>query len=64
MSFDPTPALNSLFFGLLVGTPLLIFIAYKIINKWVNRIPQNHRMPSSEEMRQQRLKEVWIKRRS
>jgi hypothetical protein len=64
MSFDPIPALISLFFGLLIGTPLLIYITCKIINKWVNRIPQNHRMPSSEEMREQRLKEVWSKRRS
>jgi hypothetical protein len=54
-----TSALSLLGFGLLVITPIVMFIYWKMMKKWQDRIPQNHRMPSTEELRLQRLKDVW-----
>jgi hypothetical protein len=61
--YDAGDVLKYLFLGLLFGTPVIIFIFCLIIKKIADRIPKNNRMPSSEEIRAQRLKAIWGDRR-
>ena len=52
-------SLIALAFGLVVGAPLIIKIYSLLMNRWIDKPPQNHRMPSVEEIREQRLLDTW-----